>query len=120
GALQKATSASLATNSAEGNSSDAFSVTDAPQVVEVGVSEQNHVDIVRRVARSGEVANQPAGRFLELVDAAACVDQHQLVSGVDEDGVDLKPYRTRWLERGCEQASCVLGAIAPKRFGRER
>ena len=26
----------------------------------------------------------------------------------------------RWLERGCEQASCVLRPIAPQRFGRER
>src|ERR1700688_370311 len=66
-----------------------FAVTDTPQVVEVGVSEQDHVDVARRVARGGEVANQPAGRFLELVDAAACVDQHQLVAGVDENGVDL-------------------------------
>ena len=56
-------------------------VTDAPQVVEVALSEQDHVDIARRVARGGEVAKQPAGRFLEFVDAAACVDQHQLVAG---------------------------------------
>ena len=64
-------------------------VTHTPQVVEMAVSEQDHVDIARRVARGGEVAKQPAGRFLELVDAAACVDQHQLVAGVDENGVDL-------------------------------
>jgi len=65
-------------------------------------------------------AKQPAVRVLELVDAAACVDQHQLVAGVDENGVDLQPHRARWLERGCEQASCVVGPIAPQRFGRER
>ena len=97
-----------------------LAVTDTPQVVEVGVSEQDHVDIARCIARAGEVAEQPAGRVLELVDAAACVDQHQLVAGVDEGGVDLKPHRARRLERGCEQASCVLGPIAPQRFGRER
>ena len=54
------------------------------------------------------------------VDAAACVDQHQLVASVDEHGVDLQSYRPRRVERGCEQASCVLGPIAPQRFGRER
>jgi hypothetical protein len=95
-------------------------VTDTPQVVEVGVSEQDHVDIARRVARGGEVAKQPAGRFLELIDAAARVDQHQLVARVDEDGVDLQSHRARRLERGCEQASCVHGAVAPQRFGGER
>ena len=58
-------------------------------------------------SRGGEVAKQPAGRFLEFADAAACVDQHQLVAG-------------RRLERGCEKASCVLGPVAPQRFGRER
>src|SRR5208282_3537265 len=56
----------------------------------------------------------------ELIDAAACVDQHQLVAGVDENGVDLQPHRARRVERGCEQASCVLGPIAPQRFSRER
>src|ERR1700733_721695 len=97
-----------------------LAVADAPQVVEVKVSEQNRVDIARRVARGGEVSNQPAGRFLEFVDAAASVDQHQLVAGIDENGIDLQPHRARWLERGCEQASCVLGLIEPQRFGRER
>ena len=38
------------------------------------VSEQDHVDIARCVARAGEVAKQPAVRALELVDAAASVD----------------------------------------------
>src|SRR6266404_2345066 len=28
--------------------------------------------------------------------------------------------RARSLERGCEQASCVVGPIAPQRFGGER
>ena len=46
------------------------------------VSEQDHVDIARCVARAGEVAKQPAVRVLELVDAAASVDQHQLVARV--------------------------------------
>jgi hypothetical protein len=67
-------------------------------VVEVGVSEQDHVDIARRVARGGEVAKQPAGRFLEFVDAAARVDQHQLVAGVDEGGVDLHNFRPSRVE----------------------
>jgi hypothetical protein len=31
----------------------------------------------------------------------------------------LQPHRARRLERGREQASCVLGPIAPQRFGRE-
>src|SRR5580704_10198931 len=39
-----------------------LAVADAPQVVEVKVSEQDRVDIARRVARGGEVAKQPAGR----------------------------------------------------------
>ncbi|MEH2566633.1 hypothetical protein V1289_006260 [Bradyrhizobium sp. AZCC 2289] len=85
----------------------------------MAVSEQDHVDIARGVARAGEVAKQPAVRVLELVDAAACVDQHQLVAGVDENGVDLQSHRAGRLESGCEQASCVLGPIAPQRFGRE-
>ena len=89
-------------------------------MVEVEVSEQNNVDIARRVARGGEVAKQPAGRFLEFVDAAPCVDQHQLVAGVDEDGVEFQPHRTSRLKRGGEQASCVLGPIEPQRFGGER
>ena len=97
-----------------------LAVTDAPQVVEVEVSEEDHVDIARRVARGGEVAKQSAGGFLEFVNAAACVDQHELVAGVDDNGVDLQPHRVRWLERGCEQAFRVLGPIAPQRFGRER
>jgi hypothetical protein len=41
--------------------------------------------------RSREVANQSAGRVLVLVDAAACVDQHQLVAGIYQDGVELQP-----------------------------
>src|SRR5271163_1140693 len=53
-------------------------------MVEMAVSEQDHIDIARRVARGGEVAKQPARRFLEFVDAAACVDQHQLVARVDD------------------------------------
>jgi hypothetical protein len=89
-------------------------------MVEVGVSEQDQVDIALRIARGGEVAEQSAGRFLELVDAAACADQSQLVAGVDQDGVDLQPHRARRLEPGCEKASCVLGPIAPQGFGRER
>src|SRR6202043_2999450 len=68
----------------------------------------------------GEVAKQPAGRFLKLVDAAARVNQHKLVARVDKDGVDLQSHRARRLESGCEQASCVLGPVAPQRFGRER
>src|SRR3984957_5169883 len=84
------------------------------------VSEQDHVDIARWVARAGEVAKQPAVRVLELVDAAARVDQHQLVACVDEGGVDLQSHRARRLESGCEQASCALGPIAPQRFGWER
>jgi hypothetical protein len=83
------------------------------------VSEQDQVDIARRVARGGEVAKQPAGRFLKLVDAAARVDQHQLVARVDKDSVDLQSHRARRLESGCEQASCVLGSVAPQRFGWE-
>src|SRR2546428_409065 len=66
-----------------------------------------------------EVAKQPAGRFLKLVDAAARVDQHQLVARVDKDSVDLQSHWARRLERGCEQASCVLGPVAPQRFGWE-
>ena len=97
-----------------------LAIADAPQVVEMEVSEQDHVDIARRVARGGEVAKQPAGRILEFVDAAACVDQHQLVASVDEGGVDLHHFRPRRVERGCEQASCVLGPIAPRRFRLER
>jgi hypothetical protein len=97
-----------------------LAIADAPQVVEMEVTEQDHVDIARPVARSGEVAKQPAGRILEFVDAAACVDQHQLVASVDEGGVDLHHFRPRRVERGCEQASCVLGPIAPRRFRRER
>ena len=46
-------------------------------------------------------------------------DQHQLAASVDEDGVELQPHRVRRLERGCQQASCVLGPIAEQRFGRE-
>src|SRR6202043_2826330 len=68
----------------------------------------------------GEVAKQPAGRVLKLVDAAARVDQHQLVARVDKHSVDLQSHRARRLESGCEQASCVLGPIAPQRFSRER
>jgi hypothetical protein len=96
-----------------------LAITDAPQVVEVGVSEQDHVDIARRVARGGEVANEPAGRFLELVDAAACVDQHQLVAGIDEHDVELQLYRVPRLECRCEEVFCVLGPIATQLFGRE-
>jgi hypothetical protein len=96
-----------------------LAVTDTPQVVEMEVSEQDHVDIARCVARAGEVAKQPAVRVLELVDAAARVDQHQLVARVDKDSVDLQFHRARLLERGCEQASCVVGPVAPQRFGWE-
>jgi hypothetical protein len=67
-----------------------LAVTDTPQVVEMEVSEQDHVDIARCVARTGEVAKQPAVRVLELVDAAARVDQHQLVARVDKGSVDLQ------------------------------
>src|SRR4029077_2316161 len=70
-----------------------LSVADAPQVVEMEVSEQDHVDIARRVARAGEVLKQPAVRVLELVDAAARVDQHQLVARIDKDSVDLQSHR---------------------------
>ena len=79
-----------------------------------------HVDIARRIARAGEVAKQPAVRVLELVDAAARVNQHQLVARVDEGSVDFQSHWARRLESGCEQASCVLGPIAPQRFGWER
>jgi hypothetical protein len=65
------------------------------------------------------VAKQPAGRFLELVDTAASVDQHQLAAGVDENGVDLQPHRAGRLKRGCEQTSRIIGPVAPQRFGRE-
>jgi hypothetical protein len=89
-----------------------LAVTDTPQVVEVEVSEQDHVDIAWRVARAGEVGEQPAGRVLELVDAAACVDQHQLVARVDKDSVDLQSHRARRLESGCEQASSYPGKVS--------
>jgi hypothetical protein len=89
-------------------------------VVKMEVSEQDHVDIARRVARAGEVAKQPAVRVLELVDTAARIDQHKLVARVDKDSVDLQSHRARRLECGCEQASCVLGPVAPQRFGWER
>ena len=82
-----------------------FAVTDTPQVVEMAVSEQDHVDIARCVARAGEVAEQPAGRVLELVDAAACVDQHQLVARVDEDCYDGRIANERTslvIARQCE------------------
>src|ERR1700733_11042348 len=85
----------------------------------MAVREQDHVDIARCVARAGEVAKQPAGRFLEFVHTAACVDQHQLAASVDENSIDLQPHRASWLKCGCEQTSCVLGPIAPQRFGRE-
>jgi hypothetical protein len=97
-----------------------LSVTDAPQVVEMEVSEQDHVDIARREARAGEMAKQPAVRVLELVDAAARVNQHQLVARVDEGRVDLQSDRARRLESRFEQASCVVGPVAPQRFGWER
>src|SRR6202023_2461682 len=43
-----------------------------------------------------------------------------LVARVDKHSVDLQSHRAGRLESGCEQASCVLGPIAPERFGRER
>src|ERR1700720_3184370 len=72
-----------------------LAVTDTPQVVEMAVSEQDHVDIARCVARAGEVAKQPAGRVLELVDAAARVDQHQFVAHVAKDSVNLQSHRAK-------------------------
>jgi hypothetical protein len=56
----------------------------------VTVSEDDHVNIARRVTSGGEATKQAAGGLLELaLHAAARVDHHQLAAGVHQDGVEL-------------------------------
>jgi len=76
-----------------------------------------------RPARSrgrGVAKQHPPAVVWEFVEPAPASINTRLVAGVDENGVDCSPTGLDALDRGCEQASCVLSPIAQQRFGRER
>ena len=79
----------------------------AADVVAVHVRDQHRIDLLRLVAGGGEVGEQVAERRPEQLGRAG-VDQHQLVAGVHQIGVDRGRHRFR-LERALQQALDLLG-----------
>ena len=66
------------------------------------------------------MAEQPAVRVLELVDATACVDQHQLVARVYKDSVDLQSFTGLDGSKVDVSRPLASSARSPHAFGRER